>query len=127
MLWTTAAISARSPSTKKRGSTGRTSRSWVAMMSVLLCPTRVSAVTARASIVQVVRLSGSVTWTCAFPSAPVVTFARQNALSGNSRRTLAISGPPPPPPPPLPPSANWATRRSTLSTRVAPVCTPSPR
>ena len=71
--WTTAASSAWSPTTKKRGATGRTSRSLVLTISTVAWPTSVSAVTPRALMRQVVRLSGSSTLTVAWPFASVRT------------------------------------------------------
>jgi hypothetical protein len=48
VLWMIAAMSALSPATKKRGSTGRTSRALVATISAFDWPTSVSSVIARA-------------------------------------------------------------------------------
>ena len=76
-LLTLAESSAVSPTTKKRGVTGRISSGLAATISTVPSPTRVSPVRPTPRITQVVRLSGSFTWTEALPAASVVTFAFQ--------------------------------------------------
>src|SRR5262249_38952378 len=81
LLLTTAANVTASPTTKKRGVTGRTSNGFVLIRSNVSCPTSVSPslplVTARASNRHVVRLSGSVTSNVAVPFASVTSVAFQ--------------------------------------------------
>ena len=106
-----------SPLTRKRDVRGRSSSGLLATISLVACPTRVSGVTASAVMRQVVRLSGSFTATTACPSAPVVTWPRQKAVSANCRRTSVLEPGPPPPPPfaPVPCSeATWSASSSRL-------------
>jgi hypothetical protein len=77
LLLTLAASSAVSPTTKKRGVTGRISSGLVATTSTVPSPTRVSPVRATPRITQVVRLSGRAISTVALPPASVVTTAFQ--------------------------------------------------
>ncbi len=77
LLLTMAASCALSPTTKKRGVTGRMSSGLVETKSTVPSPTRVSFVTPTPRITHVVRLSGSLTVTCALPSLSVTTLAFQ--------------------------------------------------
>jgi len=70
-------ITARSPAVKKRGRIGRTCTSFVATISFITSPTRVSAVTLLAVSVHVVRLSGSVTLNSITPFSSLTASARQ--------------------------------------------------
>ncbi len=102
LFCTIAPISTRSPATKKRGVTGRISKSLLTTISVMASPTRVSRVTPRRVTTQVVRLSGRANSTCPCPEASVSREPFQYAVSRKSLRSREKSSAAPPPPPPKP-------------------------
>src|SRR5438128_6546749 len=86
LLLTTAASSMTSPSTTKRGVTGRINSGLVATTSTVPSPTCVLASTPTARNTQVVRLSGSLMLTLALPAASVVIAGYQKAVSAKFSR-----------------------------------------
>ncbi len=115
-----------SPTRRKRGNAGRTSSGVVDTSSFVASPTRMSPLTARTCIRQVVRLSGIVTATDAFPSSSVTSCASQYAVLRNCWRRRGSSRPPPP----LPPadgSVITSFDRSIETDSEEPVATPKPR
>ncbi len=95
LLLITEARTARSPTTKKRDTTGRTSKGRVLTTLSSASPTCVFWVMPRASTAQVVRLSGSVNEIVASPLTSVTIWGAHSGVCWKSSRTstLDVSAP----------------------------------